>query len=337
MSQLYQPAWGEDSVLPGFEAATIRFPDDYDGPVYATLVRRPAARPSRRAVLYVHGFTDYFFQTHLADAFNERGYNFYALDLRKYGRSLHGAAHPNYCNDVREYFSEISAALRIIGENDGNQWILLSGHSTGGLTSALYADSGAERHRIDALALNSPFFAFNLDGRTLAALKTLAGVALAFPFARLKGRRPVPYVQSIHADHRGEWTFDLQWRPLTGFPLYAGWVRAILRAHARVRRGLAIACPVLVLHASASARGAEWNETFQAGDGVLDVDHIREGSRHLGPNVTMAQIDDGLHDLALSRSDVRERFFATLFEWLDTLPQPIAAGADASLVAEEVA
>jgi hypothetical protein len=34
----------------------------------ATLVRRiPSGEPPRRAVLYLHGWNDYFFQTHLAD------------------------------------------------------------------------------------------------------------------------------------------------------------------------------------------------------------------------------------------------------------------------------
>ncbi len=30
--------------------------------------------------------SDYFFQTEMADQFNQHGYDFYALDLRKYGR-----------------------------------------------------------------------------------------------------------------------------------------------------------------------------------------------------------------------------------------------------------
>jgi alpha-beta hydrolase superfamily lysophospholipase len=93
-----------------------------------------------------------------------------------------------------------------------------------------------------------------------------------------------------------------------------------------VRQGLAIQCPVLVLHSTATARGAEWHAGFQAGDGVLDVDHIREGSRHLGPSVTVREVKDGLHDLVLSRPDVRAQVFAELFGWLDTLPQPVAAG-----------
>ena len=65
-----------------------------EGEVVATLVHRPAVRPPRsrtkvrQAVLHVHGFADYFFQTEFADWWAERGYDFYALDLRKYGRSL---------------------------------------------------------------------------------------------------------------------------------------------------------------------------------------------------------------------------------------------------------
>lgn len=316
-----EPRWGAD-ILPGFDAATLRFPDDYDSPVRATLVRRRAAAPARRAVLYIHGYTDYFFQVHLADHFNAGGYNFYALDLRKYGRSLGDAPHPNYCRDLREYFAEISSALRIIAERDENEWTVLCGHSTGGLTSALYADSGAERHRIGALVLNSPFFAFNLDRRRLAAVRALAALAPAFPRAQIPPRGPVPYLQSIHAEHRGEWAFDLRWRPLAGFPIYAGWLRAILRAHRRLRRGLSIRCPVLVLHAAASVAGPEWHPGFRSGDGVLDVRHIRAGSRHLGPDVTVAEVRDGLHDLMLSRADVRERVFATLFGWLGGLPPP---------------
>ena len=195
MTQPDTPDWSADAVLPGFAAATLRFPNDYDGQVYATLIRRRASQPTQRAVLYIHGFTDYFFQVHLADEFTARGYNFYALDLRKYGRSLQGAIHPNYCRNVSEYFSEISAALRIIIEQDCNHWVVLNGHSTGGLISALYADHGEEHQRIQALVLNSPFFDFNLNRLELIMVRALASLATALPFARfpVPGGRPVPY------------------------------------------------------------------------------------------------------------------------------------------------
>lgn len=318
-----QPPWSPDVALPGFEAATLRFPDDYDGPVRATLVRRRAAAPTRKAFLYVHGFVDYFYQTHLADECNDHGFNFYALDLRKYGRSLGDAPHPNFCKDVREYFSEISAALLIITEEEGNDWIVLGAHSTGGLISALYAHAGAQKDRINALYLNSPFFDFNLDPVRKAAVVAASRLGTVLPFAPLKGGVSTACAESIHADHYGEWRFDPRWKPIEGFPAYLGWIRAILRAQQRVRDGLAISCPVLVMHSDKSVYGKQWHPGFQAGDGVLNVEHIREGSRHLGANVKVVEIRDGLHDLVLSRLYVRERVFKELFDWLAGLePAP---------------
>lgn len=66
----------------------LPMPDDYEGKVIATLLRADSTAPSDRAVLYLHGYIDYFFQTHMAERFAGEEWNFYALDLRKYGRSL---------------------------------------------------------------------------------------------------------------------------------------------------------------------------------------------------------------------------------------------------------
>src|SRR5437870_3865316 len=63
-----------------YESVELPLAPDEEGAVSATLVRR-LVPGSRRAVLYVHGYVDYFFQTHLADHFVEAGFSFYALDL----------------------------------------------------------------------------------------------------------------------------------------------------------------------------------------------------------------------------------------------------------------
>src|SRR5690606_7571118 len=131
--------WAPDEALDGFEALTITLPADYEGPVEATLVRRRAPVGQGRAVLYLHGFIDYFFQAHLAEAYNAHGYDFYALDLRKHGRSLRPHQTPNYCLDLREYYAEIDAAIELICGAEGQRWLLVNGHSTGGLIAALYA------------------------------------------------------------------------------------------------------------------------------------------------------------------------------------------------------
>ena len=78
--------WVPDVLGDGYQQLTIPLGTDPDGEgeVDATLVRyqpQKEAVKTRRAVLYVHGFTDYFFQKHLAEHFAEQGYAFFALDL----------------------------------------------------------------------------------------------------------------------------------------------------------------------------------------------------------------------------------------------------------------
>src|SRR5690606_96962 len=86
-----------------YQRRVIDLGEDDEGPVVATLVSRPAREQTRRAVLWVHGFSDYFFQTHVADFFTDQGFDFYALDLRKYGRSLRAHQTPNFCRSLGEY------------------------------------------------------------------------------------------------------------------------------------------------------------------------------------------------------------------------------------------
>ncbi|GAB3943960.1 hypothetical protein GCM10027614_33380 [Micromonospora vulcania] len=150
-----------DVLGPPYERQTIELGTDDEGPVVATLVRRRAERPTGRAVLYVHGFVDYFFQTHLADFFAERGWDFYALDLRKYGRSLLPHQTPNFCQDISDYFPELDAAAEIIRADHGHDTLLAMGHSTGGLIISLWADARRDAGTVDGLVLNSPFFDLN--------------------------------------------------------------------------------------------------------------------------------------------------------------------------------
>ena len=82
--------WHADS-LPGYSQRSLQMQADYAGAVTATLVRHHReAMPARRALLYVHGYNDYFFQAALGDSIAQHGIDFYALDLRKYGTVPHG-------------------------------------------------------------------------------------------------------------------------------------------------------------------------------------------------------------------------------------------------------
>ncbi len=327
MTTTAAPTWSPD-VLDGFEITTIALPQAFDGPAVATLVRRRAAQPAGRAVLYLHGFIDYFFQAHMAAAYNAHGYDFYALDLRRYGRSLRPHQRPNYCKDLREYYPEIDRAIDLISA-DGHSWLLLNGHSTGGLTGALYANEGARRGQIRALFLNSPFVDLNVTPpqRAQAAVATRLGAVL--PTLPLGAVISPLYAQSVHKDYHGEWDFDLSWKPIAGHPAYAGWLRAITTGQRRLQAGLNIACPILLMHSARSHLGKAWSEEFTRADCVLDVAHMRRYGPGLGRNVSLLAIEGGLHDLVLSAAPVRERVFSELFAWLERTtgsPQPAPTG-----------
>jgi alpha-beta hydrolase superfamily lysophospholipase len=289
--------WTADRLLPGFEALEFAFPDDYDGRVVATLVRLPAGDAPRGAVLYVHGFVDYFFQRHMAERFAAEGYAFFALDLRKHGRSLLPHQHACFCKDCAEYFAEITRAIDVIGGP-----VLLAGHSTGGLVCALYADRGERRDQVRALWLNSPFFDWKVSPLKRAQLGLAALTGQVFPFLNDPKALSEVYVRSLHCDFGGEWDFDLKLKPLHGFPAYFGWIGAVLAAQAKVHAGLQIGCPVLTMHSDEA-------------DIVLDWRHCARWGRTLGREAAVLAFPGGLHDLVLSRRDVRDAVFSELFSW----------------------
>ncbi|MEV4200230.1 alpha/beta hydrolase [Micromonospora globbae] len=307
-----------DVLGPPYERQTIDLGADDEGPVVATLVRRRADRPTRRAVLYVHGFVDYFFQTHLADFFAERGWDFYALDLRKYGRSLLPHQTPNFCRDLADYFPELDAAAEIIRTDDGHDTLLAVGHSTGGLIVSLWAHARRDARIVDGIFLNSPFFDFNAPWVVRRPL-----VAAVSGLGRRAPHRVVPfglgtvYGESIHADHRGEWSYDLTWKPLAGFPVRAGWLRAIRAAQRQLRAGLDIPVPVLLACSTRSFRGKRWHESAALADAVLDVAHMVRYAPRLGRHVTVSRFDGGMHDLTLSGPAVRERVFTEVGRWAE--------------------
>src|SRR5256885_15553021 len=168
--------WQPDRFLAGFEALELEFASDYDGTVVATLVRLPVPNAPRGAVLYVHGFSEYFFQRHMAERFAAEGYAFYALDLRKYGRSLRPHQHPNFCKSVSEYYADLDAALDVIGGE-----LLLAGHSTGGLIASLHAHEGAKRAQVQGLWPNSALFDSNLPDRRKDQLHMAAALPRHYP------------------------------------------------------------------------------------------------------------------------------------------------------------
>jgi alpha-beta hydrolase superfamily lysophospholipase len=300
-----------------YERQTIDLGTDDEGPVTATLVSRRAERPDGRAVLYVHGFADYFFQPHLADFFVAQGIDFYALDLRKYGRSLLPHQTPNFCKDLGEYYPELDEAARIIREVDGHDRLLVNGHSTGCLVTALWAHDRRAAGPVDAMFFNSPFFDINAPWlvKTVAAPITLR-MGRSRPYRTMPLGLNEVHGSSVHRDRFGEWEYNLEWKPLPGFPVRAGWLRAILLGQQRLHAGLDIPAPVLVASSTISYKKARWSDEARGADSVLDVDHMARWTPALGRRTTLVRIEGGLHDLALSAEPARKQLFDEAGRWI---------------------
>lgn len=291
---------------------TIALPDDYEGKVKATLLKLPATKKSASAILYVHGYLDYYFQYHMAEYFAARGKNFYALDLRKYGRSYMPHQHFNYARRMEEYYPDLDSAMDIV-ISQGNTDITLMGHSTGGLLAALYCAEGGRRQFVDRLILNSPFLEFNVNGFTRnIALPVAGAVGAVFPYSHIGNVLSPNYFKSVHSSQKGEWDFDTRLKPENNPPLYLAWLRGVRKAHGKVKKGLHIPIPVLVMFSGKSTYHKGWHEEARISDTILNVKQIMKWGAELGDNVTLEEVTDGLHDLALSRKDVREKVFASM-------------------------
>ncbi|HEY0217317.1 MAG TPA: alpha/beta hydrolase [Cellulomonas sp.] len=305
-----------DVLGAGWVRRTVHLRTDARGAAVATLVHRAEVDPTRTAVLYVHGFVDYFFQTHVADALADRGYQLYALDLRDHGRSIRPGREPNDTTDLAVYAEEIDAAVRAVRAEHGR--VVLLGHSTGGLVAALWARHRRGRGLVDAVVLNSPW----LDLRGSWFERTVLTWLLVHVIGRVAPRLVVShlgadYGQALHAETGGEWAYDLTWKPHGGFPVRAGFVRAVRRGQAEVARGLDIDVPVLVLSSDATGPDDRWHEGLLTTDSVLDVADMRRLASRLGPDVTYQEVPGGAHDLALSPLPARTRYLEAVLAWLD--------------------
>ena len=308
--------WKPDVLGAGFEQLTINQPDDYEGAVRCVLVRNLPTAPTTKAVLYIHGFNDYFFQTEQAQEYNRHGYAFFAVDLRKYGRAYLEHQNRGNVRSLAEYYPDIDTCLNIIKAQYPT--VILAAHSTGGLIASLYANDHRDSLPVQGMVLNSPFLDMNFPKITekvgVPIVSFLGGL---FPNVSISSGSDTFYAQSIHQDYSGEWDYNLEWKPAVSIPVSFGWTRAIHKGHKKVQKGLHIPCPILVMHSDQSVYGDEFTEDFKQGDAVLDVNDIHQYAARLGDDVTIVTIEDGLHDLVLSRPDVRAETYATIFTWLE--------------------
>jgi alpha-beta hydrolase superfamily lysophospholipase len=323
--------WTDDVLGAPYEQLELPLGEDAEGPVVATLVRRrrtPTDVLHTRGplhgtdVLYVHGWSDYFFQTELAEHVERLGARFHALDLRKYGRSLRPRQTPGSIDDLSTYDEDIRAALDAIAdEHHGERRRLVPmGHSTGGLTLALWVARHPEL--VDGLILNSPWLEFQASA---------VGRALVSPVIKLGARRnplaPMPavdpgfYTRTVSSAGEGSWTYDQRWRPERGFPLHPGWLAAVFAGQETVERGLGIGVPALVMLSDKSMLQPRWDAGMAHADVALNVDTVARRALSLGDEVTVRRLRGALHDVVLSARPVREQAYETIGRWAQALPR----------------
>ncbi len=335
--------WRRDLLGDAFESRTLPLMPDDEGPVVATLVRylpyRDEQAPTEAlgfphfVALYLHGRNDYFFHDELARHVSTSGGRFFALDLRKHGRSLRPGQTIGFIGDLSDYDEDIAAALDLIRSEVGHLPLVLIGHSTGGLTATLWA----YRHpgAAAALVLNSAWLEIQtMAGARSSVQPVLGRIAARNPrwavpvgggpdfyarslmggwsrsgFAlppRLKGKENDPSVTG--------WDYAREWKRPGSYPAYAQWLDAVFVAQETVKRSVTLDCPVLSMVSTSSYAGDKWTPEVFSSDTVLDVDVLVERSARLGPLVTIARFP-GKHDLLLSDPDVRANVHEVMARW----------------------
>lgn len=301
--------WAQD-----YDTVVFNIEPEFDGPLEAKLIYKTQA-DSRKAFVYLHGYSDYFFQHHLADSVRDWGYNFYAIELRRYGSSMDTANLKNYIAHLEDYFPEIDTFFKIIAQD--NDQIIWNGHSTGGLIAAYYMNFGAQRDQVNALILNSPFLDFNLEKKEASLVGMASFLGSMFKKAKAGSGLTSVYAKTISSYYQGEWEFDTLVKPIRSFPVYLGWSRAIRKGQKKLHRASYIEVPILLMHSDSSTYPKKVVPSAFTSDVVLNVNEISYYGKLLGPNVSDVTISGAMHDIVLSQQAVRAIYFEQIKSFLN--------------------
>lgn len=309
--------WEKDKLNQSFIKRSIEMKPDYEGRVVSTLVTLQQKVISQKAILYIHGFNDYFYQWEEAFRFAEKGYVFFAVDLRKYGRSILIHQIKYNFRDISEYYADLDSAIHII-KNEGYTEIYLMGHSTGGLIVANYLNDKKIDKTIKGVILNSPFFDMNNSFITdKIAIPFLALIASISPNTIIKGSKNSVNGESIHNSKKGHWYFDTTLKSIHSADMTLSWIKGIHQAQKSVKQGMNIPLPILVLRSNLSSYYELYNPLVSSSsDTVLDVEDIEKYSKRLGSSVKVVTIQGSIHDVLISEKSVRDRAYKEIFSFL---------------------
>ena len=303
----------------------------YDKVFHSTLIEYPFGSSPRTVspissprgiILYVHGYNDYFFQEELAEKSDSAGFAFFAIDLHYNGRSYRAGEPRSDMRSVKEYYAELDAAVALSKKIAGNSIssnlpFVIIAHSNGGLITPNYLN---ERNSEDfaAFVLNSPFLDYKNSWFVRnVAFPVLSDVALLMPDAPAPKQESPKYNMSLLKTERGEWEFNTELKSDEWPQQYFGYLRATTRGIKWIHAGMQIQAPVLMMRSGCTVDNVKWDEDYMRCDCMLDVNLLEKWAPKLGPDVTTVTVEDGMHDLFLSRKDVRDYAYRTMFEFLD--------------------
>ncbi len=307
------PAWRPAAGGPAWRAVAV------GGAAPVLTLVRPLDQPADPlgVVVHLHGYNDYYFETHLAEAVRAAGWAFLAVDARRAGRSLRPGDVPHYQGDLREQASDLGRAVAAARSAWPGVPVAVHAHSTGGLVAALWAHAHRVRGGADAVVLNSPFLAVERSWVTPLQDQALRPLARTSPL-RVVSSGPSHYAGRM----RERWEFDTDLKRPDGVPVRAGWLAAVRAGQRRVAAGLEIAVPVLVARSARSGADVAAGDHPDTVDTVLDVATIAALGPGLGPDVRALVVDGGAHDLALSHDAPRAAYLAGVTHFLgDVVPE----------------
>ncbi len=168
--------------------------------------------------------------------------------------------------------------------------------------------------------LNSPW----LDLQGPAILRTAPTAAAIGALSRVRKKQVVRppteggYGTTLHRDYGGDFDYDLNWKPVGGFPVTFGWINAIRRGHAALHRGLDVGVPNLILRSDHSVREVPRpRHRSSAATRCSTSNRSRAGRAASATASTIVPIVDAKHDVFLSFPNRAPPAFRELDRWLD--------------------
>ena len=154
--------------------------------------------------------------------------------------------------------------------------------------------------------LNSPW----LDLQGPAILRAAPTAAAIGAISRFRKKRVVPLADggrirrhAAHASYGGDFDYDLNWKPIGGFPSRSAGCTPSAARRSSCTAGSDVGVPNLILRSDRSVREVtdpDKTDEIQRGDAVLDVKQIARWAGCIGNRSTIVPIVDAKHDVFLS-------------------------------------